>query len=66
MFFCGNGNLLAVSQSAVAFGGGEEGFFGGEGLVVGAAGDDGLGRASVAADVDESPAGHLVGEVFID
>lgn len=50
-------------QSAVASGGGEEGFFGGEGEVVGAAGDDGLGRASVSADVDERPAGHFVGEV---
>ena len=50
-------------QATVALGGGEEGFFGGEGEVVGAAGDDGLGRASVSADVDERPASHLVGEV---
>ena len=59
-------------QAAVAFGGGEEGFFGGEGEVVGAAGDDGLAAATVfglpaafplGTDMDEGPAGHLVGEV---
>lgn len=55
--------MNVFSQSTVTFGGGEEGFFGGEGEVVGAAGDDGLGRASVSADMDESPAGHLIGEV---
>ena len=60
-------------QSAVAVGGGEEGFFGGEGEVVGAAGDDGLAAAAgfglaaafpLGADMDERPAGHLIGEVI--
>lgn len=60
-------------QSAVAVGGGEEGFFGGEGEVVGAAGDDGLAAAAVfglaaafplGADMDERPAGHVIGEVI--
>lgn len=54
------------SQSAVGIGGGLEGFFGGEGEVVGAAGEDGLGAAFGLADVDQGPAGHVVGEGFID
>lgn len=65
-------SLLIVCQAAVAVGGGEEGFFGGEGGVIGAAGDDGLRTAQVfgmavaipfGAEVDEGPALHHVGEV---
>ena len=73
IFFCSSYMLLLFSHSAVGSGGGEEGFFGGEGEVVGAAGDDGLAAAAVfglaaafplGADMDERPAGHLIGEVI--
>ena len=51
-------------QPTVGFGGGEEGFFGGEGFVIDAAGDDALGGAAGAADMHQSPSGHVVGEFF--
>ena len=62
--------MSVFCQAAVGFGGGEEGLVGGEGFVIGAAGDDALGTAEVfgvaaaiplGTEVDEGPAGHVVG-----
>ncbi len=50
-------------QAAVGGGGGEEGVLGGEGLVVGAAGDGLLAAATGATDMHQSPAGHVVGKI---